>query len=157
MLGQLGMMPALHENLRAAQREGLLNLLINLLVRNHVGIVRLFAAPKRAKLAVYVTNIRIVDITINAEGDDLIAAPIEGVSLGQFAPAMRQSTKCFQRERIKPQGLIGRNPRTVPRFLDEFIYGWIVDHVEGMYGEFVRTANLHENWLENWLGALGFQ
>jgi len=88
------MMPALHENLRAVQREGLLDFLVNLIVRDDVGIVRLFAAPKRAELAVHITDIRVVDIAINAKGDDLITAPIESLRLGQFPPSMRQ---CAQR------------------------------------------------------------
>ncbi len=41
LLRQLGMMPALHENLRPAQRNRLLNLPVDLVVRDDVGVRRL--------------------------------------------------------------------------------------------------------------------
>ena len=76
------MMPSLHEDLRAAKREGFLDLLVNFVVRNHVGIGRILASPKRAKLAIDVADIRVVDIAIDAVGDDLVAAAVEGVGFG---------------------------------------------------------------------------
>ena len=110
----------------------LLNLLINLLVRNHVGIFRLLAAPKRAELAVHIADIRIVDIAINAEGDDLITAPTEGVSLGQFAPAMRECAEGFQRQRIKPQCLFRRHTPSFPRLFEKLVHGRIIDHADNL-------------------------
>ena len=75
-------MSTLHEDLRAAQREGFLDLLVNLGVRDHVGVRGLFPPPERAEFTVDVADVGVIDIPIDAEGDDLIAAPLEGVGLG---------------------------------------------------------------------------
>ena len=42
LLGQFRVMPALHQNLRAAERDGLLDFLVHLIERDDVGVVILF-------------------------------------------------------------------------------------------------------------------
>ena len=76
LLGQLGMMPALHQNLRAAERDGFLDLLVHLVERDDVGIVVLFHAIKRAELAIDVADVGVIDVAIDDVGDDLVAAAV---------------------------------------------------------------------------------
>ena len=76
LLRQLRMMPALHQNLRAAQRDGLLDLPVHLLERDDIGIVVLFRAVKRAELAIDVADVRVIDVAVDDVGDDLVAAAV---------------------------------------------------------------------------------
>ena len=68
---QLRMMPALHQDLHAAGRRQFIEFLIDLLEREHVMIVILFGAIKRAELAVDVADVGVVDVAIDDVGDDL--------------------------------------------------------------------------------------
>src|SRR2546429_648976 len=58
LLGQLRMVPALHEDLSPAKRDGFLDLAVHLRVGNHVGIVILLRAVERAKLAINIADVR---------------------------------------------------------------------------------------------------
>jgi len=75
LLGQFGVMAALQQNLCPAQRERLLDLPVQLVQRNHIGVVILFRAIKGAELAIHVADVGIVDIAIDDVGDDFVAAP----------------------------------------------------------------------------------
>ena len=69
------MMPALQENLHAADRGEFVELLVELLQREHVVIVVLLRAVERAELAVDVADVRVVDVAIDDVGDDLRVRP----------------------------------------------------------------------------------
>ena len=82
------MMSALQENLRASQCQSFLDLGIDFLIGNDVSIIRFFTAPERAELAIHIADIGVIDIAIDAEGDDLVATSFKGLGLGQFTSPM---------------------------------------------------------------------
>ena len=64
LLGELGMMAALHEHLRAAERDGFLDFLVHFGERNDVGIVVFFHAIKSAEFAIDVADVGVVDVAV---------------------------------------------------------------------------------------------
>src|SRR6516225_10898512 len=71
---QFRMMPALHQDLNAARRRQLVELLIKLFARKNVMIFVPLGSIKRAELAVNVANIRIIDVAVGDVGHDLASA-----------------------------------------------------------------------------------
>ena len=96
LLRELGMMPALHQHLRAAERNGLLDFFIHLVERDDVGVVVLLCAIKRAELAIHIANIGVIDVAIHVIGDNLVAASGEILRLRKLAAAVGQRAKFFQ-------------------------------------------------------------
>ena len=115
------MMPALHQNLRAAERDGFLNFLVHFGERDDVGIVILLHAIKRAELAIDIADVGVIDIAINDVGDDVVAATVVSVGLRKLPPAVGERAEFFQRQMIKPQrfGLV--NALAIPDFLQQLI------------------------------------
>ena len=105
LLRQLRMMAALHQHLRAAERDRLLDFFVHLVERDDVGIVVLFHAVKRAELAIDVADVRVIDVAVNDVGDDVVAATVEILRLGELAAAVGERAEFFQRQMIKPQRL----------------------------------------------------
>src|SRR6266853_1815326 len=75
LLGQFWMMAALHQDLRAAKGQRLLDLPIDLIERDDVGVVVLLGAIKRAELAIHVADVGVIDVAVNDIGDYVIASP----------------------------------------------------------------------------------
>jgi hypothetical protein len=73
---ELGVVAALHENLRAAQREGFLDLLIHLLVSDDVGVGLLLRSVECAELAVNVADVGVVHVAVDDVGDNVVAASL---------------------------------------------------------------------------------
>jgi hypothetical protein len=119
LFGQLGVMAALHENLRAAKRDGLLDLAVEFLPRDHVAVGVLLRAVERAELAIDVADVGVIDIAIDDVGDDLVAAPAVGRGTQQLPATVGQSAEFFQRERVKPAGFLAVDAVAVPDFLQE--------------------------------------
>ena len=128
LLGKFRMMPALHENLRAAERDGFLDFAVHFVVRDDVGIVVTLDAVERAELAIHVANIGVIDVAIDDVSDDVVAA--SGVSRGlrQFAAAMRERAEFLERQMIQAQRLGGRDPAAGPHLLEKIIEDGVVDH-----------------------------
>src|SRR5438105_9437410 len=118
---QLGMMPALHENLRAALPDCFLNFFVDLLMRDYVGVIVAFHAVKRAKLAIDIADVRVVDVSINDIGDDPVAASLVGRSFGQLTPPVGQRPQLLQRQPVKPQRLLPIDALAIPYPLQELI------------------------------------
>src|SRR5213596_3117978 len=114
LLAQFRVMPALHQNLRAAERDRFLDLLVDLLVRDDVGIVVPLSAIKGAEFAIDVADIRVIDVAINDVGDDLIAATVVGALLGELTAPVRKNPQSLQRQMVKSQRLSLINPLSVP-------------------------------------------
>ncbi len=83
---ELGVVPALHEDLRAADGLELLDLLADLLGREHVVVLVALGAHEGAELAVDVADVRVIDVAVDDVGDDLVAAAVVGGGLA-LAPA----------------------------------------------------------------------
>ena len=66
------MQPALHQNARAAQRDCLVNLFANLFERAHVSVRRARPSIERAEGADDVADVRVVDVSIDDVGDDVV-------------------------------------------------------------------------------------
>src|SRR6185295_5028279 len=107
-------MPALHQNLRPAEGDGLLNFFVHLLVCDDVSVVISFSAIKGAEFAIYVADIRVVDVAIDDIGDDLIAAPAVSICLRQLPAPIGERAQFFQWQMVKPQRLGLINPLSVP-------------------------------------------
>src|SRR5947199_8751012 len=84
LLGQLRVMSALHQNLRPAQRNGLLDLLVHLLEGDDIGIVMALHPIECAEFAIDVADIRVVDVAIDDVSDDLVATSAISISLRQL-------------------------------------------------------------------------
>ena len=119
LLGQLRMMSALHQNLRAAQRDGLLDFLVHLVERDDVGVVVLFRAVKRAELAIDVADVGVIDVAVNDVSDDVVAATVEILRLGELAAAVGERAEFLQRQMIKPQRLGRVDALAVPDLLQQ--------------------------------------
>ena len=115
------MMPALHQNLRAAERDRLLDLLVHLVERDDVGVVVLFRPVKRAELAIDVADVGVIDIAVNDVGDDVVAAAVEILRLGQLPAAVGERAELFERQGIKPQRLGRVDAPAVPNFLQQLV------------------------------------
>ena len=115
------MMPALHQNLRAAERDGFLNFFIHLVVRDDVGVIVFLDAIERAEFAIDVADVRVIDVAINDVGDDFVPAPIERGFLRQLPASIRQRAEFFQRQMIKSQRFSGINALSVPNFLQQLV------------------------------------
>ena len=115
------MMTALHQNLRAAQRDGLLDFLVHLVQRDDVGIVILFHAIERAELAIDVADVGVIDIAVNDIGDDVVAAPVEILCLGELPAAVGERAEFLQRQMIKPQRLALADALALPYFLQQLV------------------------------------
>ena len=87
MLVQLGMVPALHENLRAAKRNGLIDFFVDLVVSDDVGVVLFFRAPKCTELAVDIADVGVVNVAIDDVGNDVVAR-LTGIAsdIGEVCP-----------------------------------------------------------------------
>ena len=89
--------------------------------RDDVGIVVLFHAVKRAELAIDVADVGVIDIAVNDVGDDVVAAPVEILRLGELAAAVGERAEFLQRQMIKPQGLGLVDALAVPDFLQQLV------------------------------------
>ena len=121
LLGQLGMMPALHENLRAAECERLLDLLVHLGERDDVGIVVLLRAVERAEFAIDVADVGVIDVAINDVSDDFVATTIVGIFPGNLTSPVGERAEFFERQMIKPQRVGLLDALAVPDFLEQLI------------------------------------
>lgn len=110
-------MSALHEHLRAAERNRLFDFFVNLRQRDDVRIVVLFHAVKCAELAIDIADVRVIHIAINVVGDDLVAATVVGLGLGELAAAVGERAEFFERQRPKPFRVSLVDALTVPDFL----------------------------------------
>jgi len=111
------MMAALHENLGAPEREGFRDLIVHLGERDHIGVGVLFDAVEGAEFAVNVADVRVIDIAIDIEGDDVVAAPGVGGGFGELAAAVGERAEFLQRQIIEPAGLGLVNALTSPNLL----------------------------------------
>src|SRR6266404_3429704 len=105
LLCQFRMMPALHQNLCAAERNGLFDFLIDFIEGDDISVGVLLRAIKGAEFAVNVANIGIINVAIDNVGDYFVAAPGIGIGLCELPPSIRQRTQFLEWQRIELQRL----------------------------------------------------
>ena len=66
------MHPALKQNLRSADGDELFDLTPYLVKAQHIGILVLMIAVKRAKFTVHPARVRVVDVSIHDKGRDAV-------------------------------------------------------------------------------------
>ena len=103
------MMSALHQDLYAANRYELIDLLIDLFVAQDIVVTVALRAIKCAKLAIHVADIGVVDVSLHDVGDDLIAALIVGVPFRHVPPMIRQRAELLQRQLIQFECFLSGN------------------------------------------------
>src|SRR5438552_106443 len=69
---EIRMQSTLHQNAGASERDRLVNLRANLIYRAHVGVGRTWPAIERAESADDVADVRIVNVSIDDVGDDVV-------------------------------------------------------------------------------------
>jgi hypothetical protein len=121
LLGQLRVMAALHQDLRPAKRERLLDLLVQLVERNDIRVVIFLRAIKGAELAIDVANVGVVDVPIDDIGDDFAAAPVVGAGAGNLASPVGQRAEFFERQMIQPQRLDLVDALSIPDLVQQFV------------------------------------
>lgn len=121
LLRELGVVAALHEDLVTAQRDGLLNLPVHLVMRDDVGVGILLSAVERAELTIDVADVRVVDVAVHDVGDDLVAAPTVRCGAVELAAAVGQRAQFLQRQGVEAEGLGGVNAPAVPDFLEQLV------------------------------------
>ena len=121
LLRELGMMTALHQHLRAAERDGFLDFFIQLGQGDDVGVVIFFDTVERAKLAIHIANIGVIDIAIHDVSDDVIASSVEILGLHQLPPPVRECPELFKWQSVKSQCLGGIDALTGPDFLQQLV------------------------------------
>ena len=101
---ELRVMPALHQDLHAADRHQLFDLLADLFRRQHVGIRVILVAHERAERAVDVADVGVIDVAVDDVRDDTV----------RMLPLPHRVSQCAQlgqsQRTIQPQRLFGRDP-----------------------------------------------
>ena len=69
---EIRMQPSLHQNTGAAQRDCLVNLLADFVERAHVSVGRARPSIERTEGADHVANVRVVNVSIDDVGDDVV-------------------------------------------------------------------------------------
>ena len=82
-----GMHAALHEDLIAAQGDGLFDLLVKFLARQHVGLGVVALAVKRAEIADRGAHVRVVNIAVDVIG--AVRFRMQSSRHGMSSPAER--------------------------------------------------------------------
>jgi hypothetical protein len=121
-------MAALHQDLRAAQIEGLLDFVIEFVKGDDVGVGILFDAVKSAELAIDVADVGVIDVAIDDVGGDFVAFASEVGSLGELTAAVRERAQFFEGQMIETErvGLI--DARAAPNSFHQIIERRVVDH-----------------------------
>ncbi|MCE2825911.1 MAG: hypothetical protein LW626_02330 [Verrucomicrobium sp.] len=121
LLGELRVMATLQQHLGATEREGLLDLAVQLVEGEHVGVGVLLGAPEGAELAVDVADVGVVDVAVHDVGHGLCPAPVIGTPAGQPATTVGQRPQFGQGQRVQRQRLGGVDPRAIPHPLPQVI------------------------------------
>ncbi len=144
LLGQFGVMAPLHQDLRTAQRHGFFNFSIQFRKRDDVRVGVLFGPPKRAKLAVNIANIGIIDVAIHDVSDDFVAAVGHRLDFGEVPSSVRQGSKLFQRQGVEAFRIVGGDPFAVPNSLEQRFKSWLKNHADTLTRLLRRTSNADE-------------
>jgi hypothetical protein len=113
------MVTALHQDLNTAQGRKFVEFCINLLEGEHVMIVVFFGPIKRAKLAINVADIGVVNVAINDVSDNLASLSVIGARFRQITPCIGEDPKILQGPAVKLESVLGRDPFPGENFLDE--------------------------------------
>ena len=98
---ELRVMPSLQEDLHAPVVAQFLEFLVELPKGEDVAVLVAFSPVKRAKLAVDVADVGVVDVSVDDVGDDLVATPAVGRAFGQFAPGVGEFPQFLQGGMVK--------------------------------------------------------
>jgi len=127
--------PALHQDLCATERDCLIDFFIDLIEGDHIGIVVFFGAIKRAEFAINIANVGVVNVPVNDVGDNFVAPAVVGLFLGELTPSISQRAQIFERQMIKLQCLGFIHPPTVPDLLHQFVIRRFIRHGQNVAEE----------------------
>ncbi len=98
---QVGIVPALQQQLAAAERDGLVDLAEDFVEPEHVPFRRSDRTVERAEVAARDADVRVVDVAIDDVGDDAIGMTARTDFVGQRAEKRRRRLR-VQLERLGP-------------------------------------------------------
>jgi hypothetical protein len=82
-------------------------------------VIRIFLGPiKRAKFAINVADVGVVDVAINDIGHDFVSATPEGVRLRHLTPSIRELPQFVQGQAIQLHSIFGVDPLAIQNFID---------------------------------------
>src|SRR5919106_449330 len=116
---QFWMVPPLHQYLNPTFGGKFIEFLIDLFERKDVMIFVFLGAIERAELAVNVAHVRVIDVSIDDVGNDLISLAVVGQALRLSSPFIGQGAKFFQRQAIKFERFIRRNSFACEHFFPQ--------------------------------------
>jgi hypothetical protein len=122
------MMPALHQDLGAADFQEFINFLVDLRVGQNVVVRVLFGPVKIAKLAIDVANVGVVDVAVENVGHNLIAVSSVGIFLNLLTPGVGELAKIGQGGVIKFAKLFAADPFSGKDFFADLSGGNWSDH-----------------------------
>ena len=102
--GNVGVVPALQQDLPAADRNRLLDLPEDLLERQHVAVARSHGPVERAEVAARHADVRVVDVAVDDVGDDAVGVLARTDAVCQPSKHMRR------RLRVQGERLVAREP-----------------------------------------------
>ncbi len=97
---ELRMMPALHQDLHPAGRRQLIELLVNLLVRQDVMVLVLFRPVKSAELAIDVADVRVVDVPVDDVSHHFASLAVVTFLLREVASRIRERAEAGERPAV---------------------------------------------------------
>ena len=106
---QFRVMPALHQDLNAADGGKFIQFLIDLLETEHVMIFVALRPIKRAEFAVNIANVRVIDVAIDNVGHDFVSLAVVRQALRLPSSFVCQRAKLFERQLIKLNGFAWRD------------------------------------------------
>jgi hypothetical protein len=105
---QIGVVPALQQELTAADADGLVNLAEDLVEPQHVPVGRADRPVERAEVAARHADVGVVDVAVDDVGDDAIGMTARARGTGQPAQDLRR------RFRVQRKRLLLRKPVSRP-------------------------------------------
>ena len=89
-------MTPLHQDLNASCGREFVQLLVDLLMGDHIGIRILLGSVKSAKLAINIADVRVVDVSVDDVGHHIIPRSVVGLRQRELSAVIGQCTKFLQ-------------------------------------------------------------
>jgi hypothetical protein len=110
---------AVEEDLSSALGERFVDFLVEFIEGDDIGVGVTGDAVEGAELAVDVTDIGVIDVTVDNIGNDVVALVIEGGGFGEVSAVVGEDAEFVEGELVEFECVLGGDSLTVPDFLDD--------------------------------------